>query len=116
MFVAYIILAAVEAAILLASAVAKFTRPPRLVDQMSTLQLPSAILPFLGITQIAGAGGLIIGIWWGPLGIAAAVGVTLYFLGAVVTHLRVRDFNGITPAAGLAVLAAVLIGLRVATL
>jgi hypothetical protein len=30
--------------------------------------------------------------WW-PIGIAAAVGVVLYFAGAVGAHLRVKDRN-----------------------
>ncbi|MFF2124052.1 DoxX family protein [Streptomyces olivochromogenes] len=82
MFIAYAIVATLMSAVLLASAGAKFTRPKRLVDQMSTVGLPFGMLPFLGMAQIAGAGGLIIGLWWGPLGIAAALGLTLYFIGA----------------------------------
>lgn len=116
MFIAYVIVAALLSVVLLASAGAKFTRPKRLVDQMSTLSVPFGMLPFLGVTQIAGAGGLIVGLWWGPLGVAAAVGVTLYFIGAVATHLRVSDVKGAPPAAVLAIAAAVLIGLRAATL
>lgn len=116
MFIAYVILAALMSAVLLSSAAAKFTRPKRLVTQMSTLAIPYSLLPFLGAVQIAGAVGLIAGSWWAPMGIAAAVGVTLYFLGAVAAHLRVKDFPGIPPAAALAV-AAVIVGLlRAATL
>ncbi|WP_278262234.1 DoxX family protein [Nocardia sp. AG03] len=115
-FLAYVIIAAVLSAVLLVSAGAKFTRPKRLVDQMSTLALPFRMLPFLGAVQIAGAVGLVAGVWWGPLGVAAAVGVTLYFLGAVATHLRVGDFAGIPPAAVLAGVAVVTGGLRAATL
>lgn len=40
-----------------------------------------------------------------PLGVAAAVGVTLYFIGAVISHLRVKDFE-LAPAAVLALVAA----------
>lgn len=40
MFITYAIVAALMSAVLLASAGAKFTRPTRLVDQMSTLGLP----------------------------------------------------------------------------
>lgn len=116
MFIAYAIVAALMSAVLLASAGAKFTRPKRLVDQMSTVGLPFGVLPFLGMAQIAGAGGLVIGLWWGPLGIAAALGLTLYFIGAVAAHLRVSDFKGAPPAAVLTIAAVVLIGLRAATL
>lgn len=116
MFVTLAVVAALMTTVLLASAGAKFTRPRRLVDQMTTLGLPYGMLPFLGVTQLAGAGGLLVGLWWGPLGIAAATGLTLYFAGAVATHLRVKDFKGTPPAITLTIVAAVLIALRVATL
>ena len=116
MFIAYVIVAALLSAVLLSSAAAKFTRPKRLVAQMSTLALPDSVLPFLGVAQIAGAVGLIAGSWWGPMGIAAAVGVTLYFVGAVAAHLRVKDFTGMPPAAALAVVSVVVGLLRTATL
>jgi hypothetical protein len=37
---------------------------------------------------------VIIGLWYGPFGIAAAAGLALYFVGVIVTHLRKRDFTG----------------------
>jgi DoxX-like family len=53
----------------------------------------------LGLVKIAGALGLLAGIAYRPLGIAAAIGVVLYFLGAVITHVRAGDKKGIaTPA------------------
>ncbi|MFD4352520.1 DoxX family protein [Nocardia sp. NPDC058519] len=116
MFITYAVVAVLMSVVLLASAGAKFTRPKRLVDQMSTLGLPYRMLPLLGVAQIAGAGGLVIGLWWGPLGIAAAVGLALYFIGAVATHLRVSDYQGTLPAAVLAIVAIVLIAVRAATL
>ncbi len=116
MFITYAVVAVLMSAVLLASAGAKFTRPKRLVDQMSTLGLSYGVLPFLGIAQIAGAGGLVIGLWWGPLGIAAAVCLTLYFLGAVASHLRVGDYKGAPPAAILTAVAVVLAASRVASL
>ncbi|WP_181720249.1 DoxX family protein [Nocardia gipuzkoensis] len=113
MFITYVVVAVVMSVVLVVSAGAKFTRPRRMVEQMSTLELPFAMLPFLGVAQIAGAGGLIIGVWWGPLGVAAAICLTLYFIGAVAAHVRVGDTKGTPPAAVLAIVAAVLIGLRV---
>ncbi|MFF2327343.1 MULTISPECIES: DoxX family protein [unclassified Streptomyces] len=116
MFITYAIVAALMSAVLLASAGAKFTRPKRLVDQMSTLGLPYGVLPFLGVAQIAGAGGLVVGLWWGPLGIAAAIGLTLYFIGAVAAHLRASDYKGAPPAVVLTAVAIALIALRSSTL
>ena len=48
--------------------------------------------------------------WW-PIGIAAAVGVVLYFIGAVGAHLRVKDRN-FGPALVLLVVAVVALVLR----
>ncbi|WP_406255225.1 DoxX family protein [Streptomyces chartreusis] len=36
-----------------------------------------------------------IGIFYRPLGIAAAIGVVLFFIGAVISHLRVRDVKAV---------------------
>jgi hypothetical protein len=48
--------------------------------------------------------------WWAPLGIAAAVGLVLYFVGAVGTHLRKQRYKGThTPAVLLLASTAVLI-------
>lgn len=115
MFITYAIVAALMSAVLLVSAGAKFTRPKRLVDQMSTLGLPYRMLPLLGSAQIAGAGGLVIGLWWGALGLAAAVGLTLYFVGAVATHLRASDYRGAPPAAVLTTVSIALIAFRATT-
>ncbi|MEU1052088.1 DoxX family protein [Streptomyces sp. NPDC005876] len=116
MFIAHVVVAVLMSVVLLASAGAKFTRPKRLVDQMSTLGLPYGMLPFLGLVQIAGAGGLVAGLRWGALGIAAAVGLTLYFTGAVASHLRVGDRAGSLPAAVLTLVAVLLAASRAATL
>ncbi|MFE9466164.1 DoxX family protein [Streptomyces virginiae] len=56
--------------------------------------------------------GLVAGLWVTPLGVAAAAGVTLYFIGTVISHLRVKDYE-LAPAAGLALVAAVAMTLRV---
>jgi hypothetical protein len=43
---------------------------------------------------------------------AAGIGLVLYFVGAVVSHLRVGDSKGIGPAAFMLVVAAAALGLR----
>ena len=54
--------------------------------------------PFLAGLEFAAAAGLLLGIRWAPLGIAAATGMTLYFVGAIVAHVRVNDLKGLGPA------------------
>ncbi|OMC00135.1 hypothetical protein A5733_00535 [Mycobacterium sp. NS-7484] len=55
----------------------------------------------LGLLKGAGAAGLLIGVVaFPPIGLAAAVGLTAFFIGAVVTHFRARVFYNIAfPAA-----------------
>jgi hypothetical protein len=116
MFVAYAVIAVLLAAALIGSAYMKLTRNEPLVKGFSEIGVPEKMLPFLAACEIAGAAGLIIGLWYAPLGIAAAAGVVLYFVGAIITHLRKRDFKGApTPLVLLIVAAAVLI-LRAASL
>ena len=62
------------------------------------------------------AAGLIIGLWWGPLGIAAATGVTLYFVGAIGAHLRKTDIKGIATPLLMLILAAAALIARIASL
>jgi len=116
MFVSLAVVTVVMAALLLVSAGAKSLRTRHITEQMSTLGVPQGMMAFLIVAQIAGAAGVIAGLRWGPVGIAAAIGLTLYFAGAVAFHLRVGDHKGASPAAILAVASIALIVLRAATL
>lgn len=55
------------------------------------LQISTGLSRFVGWCQLAGAIGLIAGLCWRPLSIAAAVGLMLMMVGAVVMHRRVND-------------------------
>ena len=51
--------------------------------------VPRSWLPALGAVKLAGAAGLVVGLLGlRALGIAAALGLVLFFVGAVVAHLR----------------------------
>jgi hypothetical protein len=54
---------------------------------------PPSYLWLLGLAQGAGALGLLVGLAWSPLAVAAAIGLVLYFLGAVGAHVRVGHPN-----------------------
>src|ERR1700758_368297 len=45
----------------------------------------------IGVAELAAATGVLAGLWWHPLGIAAAVGMTLLLTGALITHRRAAD-------------------------
>ena len=62
------------------------------------------MIPF-GILLASGAAGLLVGFALPALGVAAGIGLVLYFVCAVSAHLRVRD-HGIAGAVSFLVLVA----------
>jgi hypothetical protein len=116
MFVAYAVIAVLLAAALMMSAYTKLTHNERTVKGFAEIGVPVKMFPFLAACEIAGAAGLIIGLWYGPLGIAAAVGLVLYFVGAIVTHLRKGDFKGAPSPLVILIVAATALTLRAASL
>ncbi|KQS66675.1 DoxX family protein [Modestobacter sp. Leaf380] len=114
MFIATVAVSVLLSLALLASAAGKLTKNPGATQAVLGVGVPAGRIPVLAALEIAGALGLLVGLAWAPLGIAAAGGVVLYFVGAVVAHLRVHD-RQFGPAAGLMVLAVVALVLRVLT-
>lgn len=45
----------------------------------------------IGLLELAGVAGVLAGLKWAPIGIAAAIGLTLLILGAIVFHVRASD-------------------------
>jgi hypothetical protein len=54
---------------------------------------PAQRLIVLG-TEAAAVVGLVVGLWWAPLNVAAASGVLLLMMGAFLFHWRARDRAG----------------------
>jgi DoxX-like family len=114
MFAAYIIVTVLAAAANLYAATNDFTRPQWLRANMTKLSVPESWLTLLGVLKAAGAVGLLVGIGIPWIGKAAAVGLTLFFVGALITHLRARDYsfgNGIPVIFLILAVAALLFGL-----
>src|SRR5512142_735652 len=116
MFVAYAVVGIVLSLVLLASARAKLVRDQRVTESLTGAGVPLRAFPFLAACEIAGAAGLLVGLWLGPLGVAAAIGLVLYFVGAVGAHLRRGDVRGMPPAAVILVISVVALVLRALTL
>jgi hypothetical protein len=94
-FIAYTVVAIVLGLGLAGSASAKIRKDERVTAGLTGAGVPLSWFVPLALLEIAGTVGLLIGIWWRPLGIAAAIGVILYFIGALTFHVRARDFKGI---------------------
>jgi hypothetical protein len=97
------------------SGIAALVHWKRILPGMARAGVSESWLTTLGALKTAGAVGLLLGLAGVPLiGTAAAVGLVLFFVGAIITHLRARDYS---PQFGLAIgflllnVAALLLGL-----
>jgi hypothetical protein len=114
MFIAYVVVTVVAAAANAFAATADFLRPQWLLANMTKAGVPQSWLRSLGALKTAGALGLLVGLGVPLLGVVAAVGLVLFFAGAIVTHLRARWYSFTYPAAFL-LLAVGSLGLRLAS-
>ena len=93
MFIAYIIVTVLAAAANIFSATLDFIRFKQVLINMQKAGVSESWITTLGILKAAGAAGLLIGIGVPLIGTAAATGLTLFFVGAIITHLRARDYS-----------------------
>lgn len=114
MFIAFAVVGILLAVILMASAAVTFARQEKVVAPILGLGVPDSWLPRLATLKAAGGLGLLVGVWVPMLGVAAAIGVILYFIGAIVAHLRVKDYN-IAPDVVIFVLAVAALVLNLAS-
>jgi hypothetical protein len=115
MLLSYVVIA-VFASLLLAavSALGKLRHNEYIVKTVNGVAgVPMRWFPVLATLETATAVGLLLGIKWAPIGIAAAVGMTLYFVGAIVAHVRVSDYKGAFPAIQMLCLAVAALATRV---
>lgn len=77
------------AVITAAIAIADFVPARFVLANSAQVGVPRSWLPALGALKLAGAAGIVVGLLGlRELGIAAAAGLVLFFIGAVATHLR----------------------------
>ncbi|SFW91269.1 DoxX family protein [Amycolatopsis australiensis] len=59
----------------------------------AAVDVPPGWLPVLGTLKLAGAAGLLLGLLGvQPLGIAAGIGLVLFYVGAIVAHVKARKY------------------------
>jgi len=113
MFTAYIVVTILAAAANIFSATLDFIRYKQILINMGRVGVPESWITMLGILKAAGALGLLIGIWVPLIGTAAAIGLVLFFVGAIITHLRARDYSfGLAGVFLLLAVAALALGLH----
>ncbi|MFF9670353.1 DoxX family protein [Streptomyces eurythermus] len=111
MFTAYAITTAVTILANAGIALADLLRAGFVLANSAEVGVPRAWLPWLGALKAAGAAGLLLGLVGVPvIGVAAATGLVLFFVGAVAAHIRARVYYNIAfPGAYLALAAACLV-------
>jgi hypothetical protein len=92
-----------------------FIRSESILDNMNKYGVPQSWLFSLGALKAAGALGLLVGIAVPVLGIAAAIGLVLYFVGAIIAVTRARWYSHLSYPAPFLRLAAASLVLQVAT-
>ncbi|MGW4134468.1 DoxX family protein [Amycolatopsis japonica] len=115
MFTAYLIVAIVTIVLNAGAAIADFVYAPFVLENSAAVDVPRSWIVPLGLVKAAGAAGLILGLFGVPyLGAAAAAGLVLFYVGAVVAHVRARVFGNMVVPGGLLALAAVVLVLDLA--
>jgi hypothetical protein len=104
MFVLTAVLSVALAAVLALTAYRKVNPDKDSMALRDRLGVPPRVWTAVGVPEALAAVGLVIGLWWPPLGVAAAAGVVLVMAGAVGLHLRAR-FLGAALVAPVGVLA-----------
>jgi uncharacterized membrane protein YphA (DoxX/SURF4 family) len=115
MFIAAATASVSLAALLMYSAVRKLSHSDEVVHSYARAGVPESSLNTLAAILIAGAVGLVVGIWWRPLGIAAAACLVVYFATACRFHIRAPDTRHLPTPVTMAVLAVTSLVLRIAT-
>ncbi|MBO3749752.1 DoxX family protein [Streptosporangiaceae bacterium NEAU-GS5] len=105
-----VIVSCVLAALLVFTAVRKLSHRPAVVATYQRVGVPESRLNALAAILLAGAAGLIAGLWWHWLGVATAIGLVCYFALAVAAHVRAKDTATVmTPVVYLALSVAALV-------
>jgi hypothetical protein len=115
MFVLCVIVCSLLAFLAFGMGAAQLNKVPQAIAVMDHVGA-KRLAPLSGWLLIAAATGLVVGLFWAPIGIVAAAGLVLYFLIAAAMHVRVKDpigqiLNPLVPAA----VAGVALYLRIAT-
>ncbi|MFI5991937.1 DoxX family protein [Streptomyces sp. NPDC051362] len=84
-----VLLAAVGLAAGLPKALLKGSIPAQL---QSPGGLSASLVRFIGLAELAAAAGLLAGIFWSPIGVAAALGFAVVLVGAIGFHAKSGDY------------------------
>lgn len=87
----FVVLSVLLVAVCLIPAAGKLTAQPKITAAAAHFGIPWERYRLIGFAEIAAAAGIIVGLTWNAVGIAAATGMALLLLGALVMHRRSGD-------------------------
>jgi hypothetical protein len=93
MSAAYVVITVLWAAWVAFSAGSIFFRAKWVVQPLADYGVPPSWWPWLGAAKAAGAAGLLVGLVMPVIGVIAAIGLVLYFMGAVAAVMRHRVYS-----------------------
>lgn len=113
MSIASAVVSLLVAAAVTFAAVRKLSHRPEVIESYARVGVPPEKLDYLALILLAGAAGLVAGLLWPPIGVAAAAGLVVYFALAIGAHIRADDLRNLpTPAAiELLAIASLILGL-----
>ena len=115
MFIATAAVSAALGALLTFAAVRKLSQAPAVVATYTRVGVPEDKIVHLAWILLVGAAGLIAGLFWAPIGIAAAIALVVYFILAIAAHVRHGDLANVRTPIIAEILAVAALLLRVAT-
>jgi len=94
MSTAYVVVALIAVVANGLSGIAALLHLKQILPAMAAAGVPESWLTFpIGTLKVAGALGLLAGLFVPVIGTAAAIGLVLYFVCAIYTHVRASDYS-----------------------
>jgi uncharacterized membrane protein YphA (DoxX/SURF4 family) len=87
----FITISLLLAAVCLLPAAGKLLGHPKMRQSAAHFGVPWPRYRLIGAAELAAAAGILVGLWWHPIGLAAAAGMILLLTGALITHRRAAD-------------------------
>lgn len=114
MFITYIVVTILTVAANAYAAVVDFRGPQWVLDNMTKWGGSHSWLFTLGVLKAAGALGLLVGIGVPVIGVAGALGLVLFFVGAIAVVMRARWYSHLPWPVAYLLLAMASLALRLA--
>ena len=87
----FVALSLLLAAACLVPALGKLTAQPKMLASASHFNIPWERYRLIGVAELAAAVGVLVGLSWGPLGVAAASAMAVLLVSALIVHRRAQD-------------------------